>query len=284
MVLLALSSAVAFGINDFGAGLLARRRPVELVGLGVNLVGAVFLVALASILGGVTFPDLGDAAWILVGGVGSAVGTLGLYRGLARGKMAVAGPLSALLAATIPAVVGLLGGERPTPLTVFGLFLALPAIWLSSGGRAGRGLPKPEPGTFDGLVAGVGFAALFIGLSRAGTVGGLTAPALCQVVAAVVLMGLILVRRDAKAENAGWRVDTRLIVSLAALGCFSGIATGLYFLAARDGLLSIVAVLASLYPALTIGLARVILGERITRGQQLGLVTAAFAVAFVITG
>ncbi len=95
-------------------------------------------------------------------------------------------------------------------------------------------------------------------------------------------MGMVLHRRDARAG--AWRLDVRLVVGLTALGCLSGIATALYFLAARDGLLSIVAVLTSLYPALTIALARIVLGERLTRGQQVGLLTAACAVALVVAG
>src|SRR3954468_17869920 len=151
MVVLGLASALAFGLCDFVAGLASRRLSfwwVALLSLVASVVGAWLLVLVAG-------DELSVRAvlWGLGAGGGVATGATALYRGYGRGQMAVAGPLSALGAAALPAVVGAPLGERLPAAALAGVILALPAIWWMSSTRAdGRGTARV--GVPEGLVSG----------------------------------------------------------------------------------------------------------------------------------
>jgi len=267
----ALASAAAFGLCDFLAGVASRRLSFWWVAL-VSLVastGLAWVVVLLSAPG----PQERVVWWGVVAGVGAATGASALYRGYGRGQMAVAGPLSAVGAAAIPAVVGALLGERLSALAITGVVIAMPAIWLVSG--AGRGGGGARRGTLDGLVSGVGFAAEFVGLARAGTVAGLWPVAVSQSTALVLIGAIVVVRRPQsrlRARPLGWAVLA---------GVLSLAATSLYFIAATAGLLTVAAVLAGLYPAVTVLLAAILLRERPDRVQLLGLVIAGVAVVLI---
>lgn len=196
-----------------------------------------------------------------------------LYRGYARGQMAVAGPISALGAAALPAAVGTLLGERLAPVGIVGVLTAMPAIWLVSGtGRVG-GVRR---GSVDGLVSGTGFALEFVGLDRAGISSGRWPVAVSQSTALVLVGAVVAVRRPALPRALaplGWA---------ACAGILSLGATSLYFIAATAGLLTVAAVLAGLYPAVTAALAAMLLQERPDRLQVVGLGLAAIAVVLIV--
>lgn len=269
-----MASAAAFGLCDFLAGIASRRLSfwwVTLLSLIASVAGAWVIVALTA-----AEPFWGALLWGAAAGVGAAVGSSALYRGYGHGQMAVAGPLSAVAAAALPAVVGAVLGERLTMLGTVGVVAAMPAIWLVSGaGRAAGGLRR---GSVDGLVSGVGFALEFVGLERAGTSAGLWPVAVSQSMALVVV-GLLLAMRRPEATRRpvplGWAVLAGLL-SLAA--------TSLYFIAANAGLLTVAAVLAGLYPAVTVALAALFLRERPERSQVAGLVLAGIAIVLVVLG
>lgn len=273
-VLLGLCSAVTYGASDFMAGVAGRRHSSQLVAALSQPVGLLAAV-LAVVFFGSGSPTLGMLAWGAAAGVGSGIGTLALYHGLAVGRMSVVAPISAVLAAAIPAVVGLSTGDHLHWWSLVGLVVAFPAIALVSRQPA-ESASEHGSGVMDGLVAGAGFALLFIGLARAGTSAGAWPLIPGQTVA--VLTILVFGMRGV-AVRAG---DIAATVPMAiGVGCLSGAANLCYLAATGHGQLSVVAVLTSLYPAITVLLARVLLHESWARIQAIGLVCAGLAVALI---
>ena len=181
-VLLALASALAYGLSDFIGGLLSRRTsawPVAFVG-GLGMVAGAVLLAL-TVPGS---PSPGDLAWGAVAGVGSGLGGAFLYRGFARGRMGVVAPVSAVGAALLPVVVGVGTGERPPALAWLGILVAFPGIWLVS---REPGQQVRADGLADGLLAGLGFGVLFAALGQVPDGAGYWPLALAQGVAVVAI-------------------------------------------------------------------------------------------------
>jgi uncharacterized membrane protein len=279
-ILLGLASAIAFGVSDYLAGVLSRRLHFTLVGL-ISQVSATALAWASLPWTGGPRPATAALAWGALSGIGGGVGSLALYRGLGRGKMSVVGPLSSVGAAALPALAGIALGDRPSPLAIGGVLLALPAIWLvaSSSGRPGGERAAGPSGVGDGLLAGAGFGLLFIGLARAGDGAGLWPVATGQLTALVLLTVVVGVRLAT--TRPALPGGPRALLPPLLVGCLSVTATLLYFLATHSGLLTIVAVLASLYPGITVLLAWLLLGERITRVQRAGLALCAVAVVAI---
>ena len=309
-VLLALTAAVGYGCSDFSAGLATRGASVIRVTL-LSEATSVAVVAVALAVIGAHPPSVRAVVWGCVAGLGGVCGALALYVGFRHAAFSVAGPLSAVGAAGFSVLAGLLLGERPTALALTGIVLALPAIVAVSAsvdaragehpgggvapgpaasdaapeapatadappaGRAGRGRRRIPAGVSYGLVAGAGFAFLFIGLDRAGSSSGLW-PVFCSQVAALVAITCVAAfTGDLRlpGRRGGWLA--------AATGLTGAPGTILYFLATHRGLLAIVAVITSLYPAVTILLARVVLSERLTRVRLAGLILAAASVTLI---
>jgi drug/metabolite transporter (DMT)-like permease len=309
-IVLALASAITYGGSDFAAGLASRSADVIRVTLIASTAGlAVVLVALP--LAAPRPPGTAALAWGAVAGLSGTVGALALYLGFRHAAFSVAGPLSAVGAAGFSVLAGLLLGERPTALALTGIVLALPAIVgvsasaasAASPGQASEpetstgqmpaaadpGVPirpapgvtalgRPAAGVAAGLIAGAGFALLFIGLNRAGSGSGLWPVVVAQVAEQVVICGAAAVTGNFRLPGArsGW---------LAAItGVTGAVGTILYFFATHDGFLAVTAVLTSLYPAITIVLARSLLGERLTTLRLAGLALAAACVALIAIG
>src|SRR5262249_28789521 len=129
-ILLALGSALAYGAADFLGGVLSRKGHYARVSLLAQLAAGAGALLASLVVGG--RPSTASLAWGALAGLGSGLGTLALYRGLARGRMNVVAPLSGVVAAALPALFGLLLGERPGPVAMAGLGLAFPAVWLTA--------------------------------------------------------------------------------------------------------------------------------------------------------
>jgi len=277
-VVLALVSAFAYGLSDFVGGLVSRRASVWSVAVVLQASSALCTALVSPLVGGsVTGTDL---AWGTLSGLGSGVGVCYLFRGLSRGAMAVVAPLSAVGAAVLPLAVALASGARPSTPDLLGIALALPGIWLVSGGDASRegvsGARTRRSGVADGLLAGLGFGVMFVALAQVGEDSGLWPVAHGQLVAALVAAAI------AVALRASWRPAGRaLLVSAAAAGPLGALAVVAYTLSTRTGLLSISAVLSSLYPAATILLAATVLHERIRRPQVVGLLLCGVTVSLL---
>lgn len=289
-IILALASAIGYGGSDFAAGLASRSASVIQVTL-LAAAASVVVVAAALPFAAGHAPTAAALAWGAVAGLSGTVGAFALYLGFRHAAFSVAGPLSAVGAAGFSVLAGLLLGERPSALAMAGILLALPAIVGVSASAASaspgpgtvaadtRGAPgRPAAGVAAGLVAGAGFALLFIGLNRAGSGSGLWPVAASQVAELVVACGVAAVTGNIRLPG---RRPGRLAVITGAAGA---VGTILYFFATHDGFLAVTAVLTSLYPAITIVLARVMLGERLTGLRLAGLSLAAACVALIAVG
>jgi len=269
---LGLASATAFGLCDFVAGIASRRLSfwwVTLVSLLASVLGAWILVAAQG--GGVSQMSV---LWGVAAGIGAGLGATALYRGYGLGQMAVAGPLSAVGTAALPAVVGAALGERLPAWGVVGIVVAMPALWLMSSARSSGGFVRA--GVAEGLISGAGFAMEFIGLERAGDASGLWPVAVSQSTALALVALVILARRPAARAGAG-----PFLLGVVA-GMLSLLATALYFLASHAGLLTVAAVLAGLYPGVTVALAALVLREWPDRRQVSGLALGAVAVTLIV--
>ena len=279
-VVLAMAAAVLYGVSDFVGGVASRRLSVWPIGV-LACVGA-FVGSVLIAVARPGDPTAQDLAWGALAGLGSGSGTAFLYRGLALGRMGVVAPLSAVGAVVVPLLVGLATGERPDLLAWAGIVVALPGIWLVSreegpvDGSADRsGRAGSVEGVVDGVLAGVGFGLLFAALAQVPDGAGFWPLATNQgtsvvamVVAALVLGGDPLPRHAAEAVG----LVPGLLATLAVL---------LFLLASHHGLLSIAAVITSLYPAFTVLLAILVLGEHVHRVQAAGLVLCATSVVCV---
>lgn len=276
-VALALLSAVGYGCSDFLAGVSARTAPFTQVTLVVQAVGLVVVALSLIVTGGVFSPAA--VGWGGLSGLGAGIGTLALYRGLAAGQMSVAAPLSGVGAVVIPVVAGLVTGERPSALTLAGVVVALPAVSLIARSEPARA--AATQGVIDGLVAGVGFGMLFLALAQAPADAGVW-PATASLLGATLTVATYLC---AAGRTSGWRaIDRRSYAGMIAAGLFGAAGPVCYLLATRHGLLVVAAVLAALYPGVTVGLARIVLNEHSRRVQVLGLILAAIAVIAITIG
>jgi drug/metabolite transporter (DMT)-like permease len=285
-VFLGLLASVAYGVADFVGGVVSRRNHVFTVLLWGQFIGIAWvLTALPFLAGG---PP--TARGLLFGagaGIGGTFGAAALFRGLAHGRMSVVAPVTAVLAASLPVLFGLLTGERPTPLALLGVAVALGAIALVStvpepGQGHGRGAALRArlvaEGLPEGVAAGLCFALYFVLISLAPDDSGLW-PILGVRSSSVAIAGAIV---------AGTGVHPRPVPGTTVAVLFGGFvgsaADYVFLLASRLGLLSVVAVLTSLYPVTTVVLARTVLKERIGRVQLAGLVLAGTGVVLITLG
>lgn len=278
-IVLALFSALAYGLSDFVGGLLSRRVsawPVAVVG---QLSATVCVVVVAAFVPG--SPTSRDFLWALVAGVATGLGTGFLYRGFASGRMSVVAPVSAVGAAVVPVLVGTLDGERLPLLVWLGVVLALPGIWLvsSTAEDVSSSLAGPRvslaEGLLDGLLAGLGFGVLFAALGQVPETAGLWPLALAQAVSlpAVVLLAVVV--------GAAWVPRRRHAWWALVAGPLGASATAAFLLASQYGFLTIAGVLSSLYPASTVLLAALVLHEKVHRAQGVGLGLCALAIGFI---
>ena len=167
-VLFALLAAAGYGFADFIAGVCSRRSNATLVSMFSQGVAGIVVLILTLISG--TANSTNAMLWGACAGVGSAFGVLSLYRGFSIGRISVVAPVSAVTAATVPTLVGVLLGERPSTIAWLGIALAIPATALI--GRVGDEHIGPS-GFLEGLGAGIAFSVMFIGMHGAGNAAGM---------------------------------------------------------------------------------------------------------------
>jgi drug/metabolite transporter (DMT)-like permease len=281
--LLALASAIVYGTGDFFGGVASRRIPAVAVVWRSNAIGlAGLLLVLPFFLD--ESPAASDLAWGALAGLAGGVGILLLYAGMAIGAMSVVAPLTALLAAIVPVVVGLVAGERPSTVAILGVAAALVAIALVSREHDGERHVRIETRVLAyALGAGLGFGVFFVGLDAASDDVGLWPVIAARSASVAMFCILVATRRSARLGSKAAREGT-MPVLLLTCGLFDAAANALYLLATQRGLLTLVAVLTSLYPATTVVLARVVLGERLSRAQMLGVGLAGVAVTAITAG
>ncbi len=274
-VLLAALSALCYGAADFSGGFAARRSPLVPVLVTSQTAGA--LLALAFVLASREATPAGrDLAWGAAAGVAGAAGLAFLYRGIAGGLVAIVSPTAALVGAAIPVAFGILSGERPSQWAIAGSAICLPAILLLTwerGGVADRAALRSA--LAHALLSGTFIGLFFIALARSSPGSGLW-PVLVARGASITLLVV-----------AAFLSRQRLVVSRAGAlptlvaGVTDMAANVLFLLATREGLLSLAVVVASLYPAPTVLLARVFFREHIPPVRALGLALAVAGIALI---
>jgi drug/metabolite transporter (DMT)-like permease len=275
-IVLALSSALAYGSADFIGGVGSRRHSSWQVVLVGQAAGALVLLVAGLTLPG--NPVRTDFAWALLAGVGSATGSIFLFRGLARGRMGLVAPISAVGAAVLPVLVGVALGERPSWLVWVGMLAALPGIWLVSRNSTSHRPQRTRGAIIDGALAGAGFGILFIALAQISQNAGVLPLAANQ------LTGTILTVVVAARVRQPWRPSRGVLGWGSSSGILGASGTLAFMIATGTTSLGIAAVLASLYPAVTVLLAAGLLGERIDTGQRAGIGICTLAVATLALG
>ena len=275
-VALGLASAASWGAGDFSGGLASRRAPAAAVVVASQAVGIALLVLLA-IATREAAPSVAQIGWATLAGANGAFGLLALYSALASGRMGIAAPVSGVVGAVVPVLVGTVLHGSPGPLRFLGFALALGGVWLLTAGdglgRAGlRELLLP-------FFAGVSFGLFLVFIHQASGQTG----------ASTVLWPLTAARATSMAVLAAlggitgtFRLPGRAALGLTALaGLLDTGGNAFFVLAAQAGRLDVASVLSSLYPASTVLLACVVLGERLTRQQAAGAIVTLAAIACV---
>lgn len=275
VVLFGLLSALTWGTGDFGGGMLARRAPLIAVLAVTQAVGIVSAGAVAIALHE-PFPSLPDIGWAMAGGLAGMVGIGALYRGLAVGRMGVVSPISALIGAILPVVVGFIWQGLPPVIVIGGIGAALLAVVLVT--RAPGAQADHPSGLNWALVAGLGVGGfnIFLGrLSGDTAFGPLVVLRVFQVLAWIVVIRL---------WRQPWRMQRGTVGRLLLVGILDMLGNAGYILAAATGQLAVAAVLSSLYPVTTVILAIVVLHERVTRSHAAGIALTAAAIALISAG
>jgi drug/metabolite transporter (DMT)-like permease len=279
--LLALLSSLLWGSADFLGGTLSRRYAAVVVVAVSQLTGLVFAVVVATAASELGAPT-SYLPWALAAGLAGMVGLTSFYAALASGTMGVVSPIAAL-GVVVPVIVGLARGERPGALQLAGIAIAVAGVVLASGpeltGRAGA-----RPLLLAAVAAvGFGLALLFIAEgSRTSTLMTLVG----MRATSVTLLAFVVAGVAHRSRRTGlpWAVSRRDVAPIALVGLGDVAANLTFGFASTRGLVSVVAVLGSLYPVVTVLLARVVLDERLGRAQTIGVAGALAGVALIGVG
>ncbi len=262
-------SAASFGTADFSGGIASKRAHVFGVLTVARACGLVLMLAFAWI-SHEPLPTHGTLLWACAAGLVGGLALPALYRALAVGKMGIAAPVTSVLSAALPVVVAGITEGLPHALQIAGLLLALVALWFIS---RPEGPMRPQ-GLGLALFAGLGFGSFLVFMKQA-TQQAVYWPLAAALATSLVLAAIILLGQRGSLPPAGV-----LPVALAA-GALDTFGNFFFILAAQRGRLDVAAVLSSLYPAFTVLLARLVLKERITRLQTIGMTTALIAVPLI---
>lgn len=273
--LCALGASLAWGVGDFLGGLKSREVPLLLV-LMLSQVSGLIGIGLVVAVAGNAPPD----AAVLWAPVAAVFGTLGLaafYRGMAVGSISVVAPIAAV-AAVVPVTFGIATGDDVSPLQLVGFALALVGVALASLERDHMGATTVASGVPWALVAVVGFGGYYIPMHEASGQDFLWAAFVFR--ASVALFALVawIVLRPPLAQARGH------LTAIVLVGLADTAGNTLFAAAANQGAVSIVSVLATLYPVTTIVLAAIVLDERVRRTQRLGIAAALAGVVLISAG
>jgi drug/metabolite transporter (DMT)-like permease len=288
VVLLGLAAAVLYGSGDFLGGMATRRAHVLTVLTLVETAAVIVAVAVAVVSGGpASLPGL---AWGFSAGVIGGLGLIVFYVGLAAGPMSVVAPVSGLVATVLPVAVALAEGERPGVGVYAGALLCLVAIVLASSasetdGPGDPGLARPPRrlgrAIAFGTAAGVSFGLFFLLIRNAGQSGEVWPVAAGRIGELAIVLAAAAVLRPGLMRGIGGGIRGGIPLAAASAGVIDVVANLCYVAATRIGAFGLAVVLASLYPGVTVLLARVVLGERLRWIQRVGLGLAAIGILLV---
>ena len=281
VILLGLAAAVLYGSGDFLGGMATRRAHVLAVLAVAETAALIAALTAAAIWPGPA--SLAGLAWGISAGLTGGLGLIIFYIGLATGPMSVVAPLSGLVSTILPVAVALAEGERPGAGVYAGALLCLVAIVLASSAGDTSAAIRPDragPGRAIGygIASGASFGLFFLLIRNAGQSGELWPVAAGRIgELAIVLIAAAVLRRGLLPRGAGGR----LLLAAAGAGVVDVVANVCYVAATRTGAFGLAVVLASLYPGVTVLLARVVLGERLRWVQRAGLALAAIGILLV---
>lgn len=271
-VVYGLASALTWGAGDFSGGLAARRANAYSVVAVSQAVGLLLLFVLALVVGEPLPPQV-DLMWGALAGLAGGVAVLLLYRALAVGQMGIAAPITAVLAAVGPVVFSAFTEGAPGELQLAGFAIAVLGVWLLS--RPSGPLGRPQ-GIGLAVLSGLAIGAFLILLQQAGTTA-LYWPLVAARVASLTTMTSLALLNRGSGEFP--RRGTLPVVALA--GVMDAAGNAFFVLATQVGRLDVATVISSLYPASTIMLAALVLKERVTRLQVIGIIAALAAIALI---
>ena len=296
VTILALAAAVLYGTADFLGGVASRRARVfavlaTTVPAGAAVVLVVALLGEAPGLGGLLGHGLGSptsmgwdaVGWAALSGICGAAGLIAFYAGFAAAPISVVAPVAALVSTVLPVGIAIAGGERLTARMLAGGLICLVAI-------AGVSMPAARRDGQDagaarlrglayGAAAGAGFGLFFLCLKNAGQSGVLWPVAISRTAGTLVAVGIAVATKTRPWRRDGGGTGVIALVS----GAVDAAANVCYVLATRAGLFGLAVVITSLYPGMTVLLARWVLGERMRWVQRAGLLLAAAGVVLLTT-
>jgi drug/metabolite transporter (DMT)-like permease len=276
---IAILASALFGAADFLGGLASTRAPTYSVVVVSQAAGVVLLAVALPLLPAATLTPA-DLLWGAAAGCAGGIGVALLYRGLASGPMSVVAPVTAVCAVVVPVVVGLWLGDRPSNLTLGGIALAVVAV-----GLAGQSVQADEPARAGShrwrafglaISAGIMIGLFLVALGRTPASAGLWPLVAARAVSVSLFTTIALAAGDPIV------LKGRPAVYAIAGGTLDMLANFCYLAAVRHGPLSVMATLASLYPATTVLLARFFLHERLTRTRLLGIAAALAAIVIIV--
>ncbi len=265
-----LAAVFAWGASDFLGGYASRRANAFVLTAIAHLSALIFMAVIASATHA-PFPPRSAFLWALAGGLSGGVALAIFYRALATGRMGLTAPVAAVLGATIPVAFGIIHEGLPHAAQIAGFILAALGIWLISRTEDGG---RPE-GIGMAALAGVGFAGYYLCVKQAGDSSALWVAAIAKIASFAITVVMILLARVKV------KLDRRDIGFGIVAGCLDITGSVLFIRASQTGRLDAAVVLSSLYPAVTVLLARLVLDEHFTRWKALGMFAALTAVPLI---
>jgi drug/metabolite transporter (DMT)-like permease len=266
-----LVAVLTWGTSDFIGGYACKDSDPFLVTALAHASGFC-LMAVWAMAEQAPFPAVGSELWALLAGALGGVALAIFYRTLAGGTMGLTAPVAAVLGAAIPTIFAMFTEGVPGLVPICGFVLAAAGIWLISRPEGGFGRPK---GIWMAVLAGVGFAGFFICINRTGSSSALWSAATSRFASLVLVLLIVLARRTR------WHLSTGAVLLGLVAGWLDSTGTMLFIRADQTGRLDAAVVISSLYPAVTVLLARLILHEHFTRWKAVGMVAAILAVPMI---
>ena len=266
-----LTAVGVWGASDFLGGVGARRTNAFLFTAIVHVSGMLVVGALAMVTHA-PFPGGASLVWSLIAGSLGGLALCFFYRALARGNMGLIAPVAAVLSAAIPTIVTAFAEGFPSTRQVLGFILAGIGVWLISRTEGDTGRPE---GLGVAMLAGIGFAGFYLCTHQAGNASALWV-ATCSRSASLLITGaIVLIGRRLRTVPAP-------VLGIAVVAGILDIGGSVAFVrASQIGRLDVAVVLSSLYPAVTVVLARVFLHEHFSRARTFGMLAALAAVPMI---
>jgi drug/metabolite transporter (DMT)-like permease len=266
-----LTAMGTWGVSDFIGGVGSRRANAFLFA-AIGHIAAMSLMSGAALLTRASFPGRASVLWALLAGSVGGIALALFYRALASGKMGLTAPVAAVLGAAIPAIATAFTEGFPGPRRLLGFVLAVVGVWLIS--RVENGAGRPE-GLALAVISGCGFAAFYLCIHQTGDASALWIAVISRCASLLVTLALVLVGRNLRTVSAH-------VLGIAILaGCLDISGSALFVRAQQAGRLDAAVVLSSLYPAITVLLARIFLHEHFSRARTVGMLAALLSVPMI---